>query len=618
MVTRGEAPKACAAAAWRPVRAGPGRRRLPRDVPATRLQGETIVIRHIRMGAAAALIFTFSGCADGLPEREMPDSIVQAAGQNWTGEQRSWFHHTSQGTKLMPYAWFLALEQPELRPLVAAPPFAAAGHMARFGFLPSPASPLNPDALPIGFARDEFGVQDGSDEREVVVGLTCAACHTGQIELGRRAVRIEGGAAMVDVGAFQDRIGRALFLTYISGPRFDRFARGVLARNGQADTEQARGDLNRRLGIALDRGRTEAGLAERRRLYPVTEGYGRLDALGRGGNFVFGTLPNLPDNLAVADAPVSYPALWDAPWFDWVQYNGSIRQPMGRNVAEAMGVRAIVKQGGEAEPIHRSSVRVQNIYDMEAALAGPAPGQGLRAPAWPEDLLGPIDRAAAERGRGQFTQLCAGCHTPWDPAAPGVAAPRIVMVPLERIGTDPRAAMNFVNRTATLPNGRRVSAAAGLQEATTSVITAFYDANNVPERGRWTDAAGIVRPGRIEMDGNRPNEWRAPAAYRARPLNGIWATAPYLHNGAVPTLYQMLLPAERRDAVFHVGSRQFDPRDVGFVTTPTPGSFRFDTAVPGNSNRGHEFRDGPPGRGTIGPALSDGQRRDIIEYLKTL
>jgi hypothetical protein len=192
------------------------------------------------------------------------------------------------------------------------------------------------------------------------------------------------------------------------------------------------------------------------------------------------------------------------------------------------------------------------------------------------------------------------------------------MVPLNRIGTDPLAAMNFVNRTATLPSGRRVSAAEGLQEATTNIITAFYDANNVPERGSRTDASGIVRPGRIEMDGNRPNEWRAPAAYRARPLNGIWATAPYLHNGAVPTLYQMLLPAAQRDAAFHVGSRQFDLRNVGFVTTPTPGSFRFDTTLPGNSNRGHEFRDGPIGNGTIGPELSETQRRNIIEYLKTL
>lgn len=575
--------------------------------------------QRLTLVAASLVALASFGCASRLPD-DQPDEVIHIAAQNWSAGQRAWFHHTSQGTKLMPYAWLLALEQPVLSWPAAAPAFIAPAHMARFGFLPSAPSPLNPDTLPIGFARDEFGVQEGSDTPEVVVGLTCAACHTGQVELGRKAIRIEGGPSMVDIGAFQDAIGIAMFLTYGSEPRFDRFASRVLAAANQPDTPQARDALHTRLGLALDRGRTEAGLAERRHIYPVTEGFGRLDALGRGGNFVFATLPNRPENLAVADGPVSYPALWDAPWFDWVQYNGAIRQPLARNVAEALGVRAIVKQGGTPEQIHRSSVRIQNIFDMESLLAGPAPGAGLRAPPWPEDILGPIDRAAAARGQTYFAQLCSGCHQAWDPAAPSAAAstPQVTMVPLQRIGTDPRTAMNFRQRMATLPDGRRVSAAAGLQEATTAVIEGFFEFYQVPAQGPWTDTAGVVRPGRAAMSGNRPNEWRAPAAYRARPLNGIWATAPYLHNGAVPSLYQMLLPGEQRDAVFQVGSRQFKPRDVGFSTATRPGTFRFDTALPGNSNRGHEFRNGGPGPGIIGPELGEGQRRDIVEYLKTL
>ena len=56
------------------------------------------------------------------------------------------------------------------------------------------------------------------------------------------------------------------------------------------------------------------------------------------------------------------------------------------------------------------------------------------------------------------------------------------------------------------------------------------------------------------------------STYRARPLDGIWATAPYLHNGSVPNLYQLLLPAVQRVTTFKVGSDQFDPVYVGFVT----------------------------------------------------
>jgi hypothetical protein len=97
--------------------------------------------------------------------------------------------------------------------------------------------------------------------------------------------------------------------------------------------------------------------------------------------------------------------------------------------------------------------------------------------------------------------------------------------------------------------------------------------------------------------------------YKARPLNGIWATAPYLHNGSVRTLYQLLLPpADRneRKPTFHVGTREFDPEEVGFKDE---GDFIFDTsAQPGNSNAGHEY----------GTHLGDAERRQLLVYLKSL
>jgi hypothetical protein len=182
------------------------------------------------------------------------------------------------------------------------------------------------------------------------------------------------------------------------------------------------------------------------------------------------------------------------------------------------------------------------------------------------------------------------------------------MKSLADIGTDPKAAANFVSRTAYPSPADTVAipAAQGLKQVTDAVIRRWYDDNRIsPEM-------------RLEMDGYRANDWRALAAYRARPLDGIWATAPYLHNGSVPSLYQLLLPADRRDAVFFMGSRSFDPKHVGFDTAPFEGAFRFDTAIPGNTNRGHEFRDGSLGNGVIGPALTEDERWELIEYLKTL
>jgi hypothetical protein len=104
-------------------------------------------------------------------------------------------------------------------------------------------------------------------------------------------------------------------------------------------------------------------------------------------------------------------------------------------------------------------------------------------------------------------------------------------------------------------------------------------------------------------------------AYKARPLDGIWATAPYLHNGSVPTLYDVLLPAEARPKSFLVGTREYDPVKVGYASDGEGNAFRFDTAgadgapIDGNSNAGHDY----------GAArMSESERWALVEYLKTL
>ncbi len=99
--------------------------------------------------------------------------------------------------------------------------------------------------------------------------------------------------------------------------------------------------------------------------------------------------------------------------------------------------------------------------------------------------------------------------------------------------------------------------------------------------------------------------------------------APYLHNGSVPSLYALLLPAKDRPQTFHVGTWEFDPEHVGYETTggswhdlkdpripegESVGAFTFDTRDLGNSNAGHEY----------GTDLSEDDRQALLEYLKTL
>jgi len=131
---------------------------------------------------------------------------------------------------------------------------------------------------------------------------------------------------------------------------------------------------------------------------------------------------------------------------------------------------------------------------------------------------------------------------------------------------------------------------------------------------------------------NCPNTKPNGPHYRARPLNGVWATAPYLHNGSVPSLWWLLTPTAERPQKFCMGTRDFDPEQVGFrVDASKPESCKKGetlfsttssdgTSINGNSVGGHSFEGAPGPRrdGVVGRGLTEDERLDLIEYLKTL
>jgi hypothetical protein len=101
---------------------------------------------------------------------------------------------------------------------------------------------------------------------------------------------------------------------------------------------------------------------------------------------------------------------------------------------------------------------------------------------------------------------------------------------------------------------------------------------------------------------------QAKLEYKARPLDGIWATAPYLHNGSVPTIAELLKAPCDRTKQFYVGSHDFDAEHIGLSMDNVAGAFLFDTSKPGNSNQGHPY----------GTTLTDDQKKALMEYLKKL
>jgi hypothetical protein len=174
----------------------------------------------------------------------------------------------------------------------------------------------------------------------------------------------------------------------------------------------------------------------------------------------------------------------------------------------------------------------------------------------------PIDSALAAQGAPIYSAECASCH------ALGGARTGTV-IPVAEIGTD-RHRLDM-----------------------------------------WTKASAAAYNAYGEGHSWKFSHFRTTEGYVSVPLEGLWLRAPYLHNGSVPTLTDLLEPVERRPARFWRGYDVYDPVRVGFVTGG-PGIERsatlHDVARPGNSNAGHVY----------GTALPADQKRALLEYLKTM
>jgi mono/diheme cytochrome c family protein len=578
-------------------------------------------------------------------------AAVTYAEQGWWPADRNTFYTTSQGSRMMPYAWFKALRRLDVDQSFAA------DKLQRYGYLPNDPSPDgNPEGLPVGFVIDGTAAS-------AYLGMTCAACHTGQLEYRQngvtRALRLDGAPANVDFQEFLTDLLAASRATLTQPDRFDAFVREVVGPGyTSAKATQVKDDFGKwvaQFGEFMDKS------------LPATSpwGPGRLDAFGMIFNRVVARDLGVVDNFKTADAPVSYPFLWNASRQDRTQWNGGVPNglyihALGRNTGEVFGVFADFAPRRLVPPTKvspavidytKNSVRFDGLQTLEEKIAV------LRPPPWPRDLFG-LDDSLAALGKPLFEAHCSSCHA----VQASVDVPGAWRTPVVAVGTDPKMALNSARMSdagllngALMPPpaiGARIGnpAKAGDMLANTVVGTLLAEAvvPPVPPPAKLAQS-GVFRalrkdladlPGenldalldpklsarakaeamikvRAFINAKLSNLFRPPpaiagAAYESRVLNGIWATAPYLHNGSVPNLWELLKPAKDRRTSFMVGSRVFDPKNVGYDTDQSPfknGRFVADPAnANGNGNGGHEY----------GTALTDEQRWAIIEYLKTL
>jgi hypothetical protein len=503
--------------------------------------------------------------------------------QGWSRAVVQEWYETDQGGGLLPYDIFVALEQAESEELFVTPE-----NLERFGFLYDESYAA--DRLPIGVVKVQHS--DGSEW----MSLTCAGCHTSVVTHEGATMRIEGGANLLDADAFFAAAADA-----VEEPLSDE---GKLAR------------LAARLGedpanVAASLSSLRPNFVSFARFLVSGAGPGRMDTTNSAYNTLTCISLGLPENCRQGSTPSATPPLWGVNDLDLVQTNGNQHIPVVRDMLQALiWDRVAMRSDGSVE----HHLNLAGIKRLGGLL------DSLKAPRWNERVLGEIDMTLAEEGAAIYASECSSCHSN-DPH-PMTAANKFgrqfietPMIPMAEMGTDPGYINTFLGRNvvpgplapifAARPELGMVSAQ-GTINALSPVRVLFGGILN----GHLATLSDAEKVAFLDQRESKTFTVQHYQSFRARPLDGVAFSGPFLHNGTVRTLYQLLLPAAEREREFRVGSREYDPAHLGYVSE---GEYVLRTgpassAPYGSANGGHEYA----------TDLTQAQRLALLEYLKTL
>jgi len=573
----------------------------------------------------ACMALAISSCAvqptTATTSTTSPFTIDQ--GKKWTPEDRKSFYVQDQGSRIMPLSWIQALKQADGKPFLDA-------SLSRYGYLPNDKS--NIPGLPVGFTTN------GTDN-DKAVGMTCSACHTRQIEVGGTSYRIDGGPAIVNFQGFLADLDTSVNNILKDDTAFAEFASSVLKSTTTPDKVK---ELHDAVNAWFERYDTlmKASLPTDpwgpSRLDAVTMIFNRLTGLdiGQPPSYL------IAGNIKRADTPVRYPFLWNAPIQDKTQWpgfadNGDKVLGLSRNLGEVFGVFAVFHP--KKDPNRLSGI--DYIADNSANFDGLGKLEDLIEKLGPPKWPWAVDNALAAKGEAIYNKTCAaGCHEIKKGAFRTIFH-ETWATPIQDVGTDSReydvlagmvdtgvlsgASVPFIG-TALKPKDKAFSvlglavSEAIIQEAES--LLAGGGKMSKSDQLKMKLSKAVLRPG-LEHLGSLKGAFRMPTsptatapsfAYESRVLEGIWATAPYLHNGSVPTLAELLKPANERVESFKVGP-SYDTTNIGLALEQTKFDYTLKTTDcnqrnSGNSRCGHEF----------GTNLSPDDKKALLEYLKIL
>jgi hypothetical protein len=475
------------------------------------------------------------------------------------------FLHGSIGTELMPLPVFLVL--PEIFPDRFQPGGPGAGDwVEQYGFLRGQAG-VN-EGLPVGFAVSHRRPRSGAPSPVPFVGFSCGLCHTARIQLR------EGDAGVFVVGMGSHALDLFAWVEALQGALLDEGRLTLAAidlrhqtRTGKPLTLAERAVIGVWLSGARDALRAnvpkwgephEPGQLRDAAVLP--NGPSRTQAFRELVRFIL-------DRPGAEDRSFSkLPPVYRQADREWAQFDGSVRDPLTRSVFAAVAAGA-TRENLVLPDLFRSVSR-----NIEYSLR-------LEGPRWADVFPDrPIDSAKRDRGREVYRQHCDACHGHRDKDGPWIRGARHgeVLTP-DQLGTDPERV-----RIRHYEHMVRSLAAA------------------IPE-------GSPIRPAAAEL--------RTTGGYVNAPIEAAFSRVPYLHNGSVLTLAELINLEPRRPRFFR-GRNFYDPGRVGLSAPAARDArhyFEFDTTRPGNSNRGHDY---PwPYRG---PGWDRAALEDLLEYLKTL
>lgn len=548
-------------------------------------------------------------------------------GNDWTDELRNKYYTEDQGSRLMPLSWFRALK------LADGKAFAY-DSLARYGYLPMPDRAAAD--LPVGFSINGTG-------DITAVGMTCSACHTREIYVNGAAYRIDGGPAMVDFQSLMQDLDDVTQAILSSDANFQRFATDVL---GDAPPDGAVAKLRSEFIVWTNRFHALMSGS----LPDNHWGPGRLDALtmifNRLGGLDIGPAEDdgiIAENIVEGDAPARYPFLWNAAKQDFTQWpgflpNGNELLGLVRNLGEVYGVFADFRPHPRSgvyfnrDYLEQNSANWEGLQKMESWLHDMGP------PVWPWAL----DQELASRGKVIFNLAtesggCAECHgrrkgefrsifhetlkTTVVSVGTDVAECKVMARTL-KTGILEGASIPFVEK----PLGPEAPAVKILGTTVGGAI--LQNSLSLLEDDVAKDVEGLFTGGKGDKHGflarhkdlftafSRKSDSAGAnggaCKYEGRFLEGIWAAAPYLHNGSVPTLMELLKKPQDRVASFKTGPN-YDIEAVGLAIEQTMFDYVTNTTgcenvTSGNSRCGHDY----------GTDLSEEDKRALIEYLKSI